>query len=107
MIYSMYWTHYQYNKVAAAAQMYGRLTEAQAKASSVKPQDMLVRLIKEGKGDKFVFITVRTQEESWNKFVKDNELESYVEFEMPYYIVNGNHPGSAPNLKLRILANKE
>lgn len=82
-------------------------TAGEARLEGKNKRQALANIIKKSKGDKFVFITVKAQENDWNNFIEANGLKDYISYEMPDFVTNGNHTSYGRNLKLRVLTSKD
>lgn len=79
-----------------------RLAKLRAAGITQRSYDLLAVVadkIKSNDKDSHVFITTKNQEEAFEKFIKDGELEEWVSYKMPYYVTNPVHPG-VRNLRL-------
>lgn len=66
----------------------------------------LANIIKQSEEDSFIFILVNKsgQEERFNKWVEEYELDNYIIFTPPTLVTNGVHPENGPNLRLVVMA---
>jgi hypothetical protein len=109
MIYSIYFEGLRGFNGPATANSYGRSHVAAYKMAGVlDAKKFLAEQIKdETKDNKFVFITVNGQSTAWHDFIKQNDLQDHVLFEMERPITNGNHGIDNRNLTLRVLSTKK
>lgn len=56
--------------------------------------------------DYFIFIIAKYQQEEWQKFMKDYEMEQYLHWEMPCMVTNHVHEGVGRALKVYIFKGK-
>lgn len=102
MIYSHQWQLWNYPYFREGE---GFLEQASKKraAGQRRKYNMLPALVKTLKGneqDSHVFILTTEQEEGFEKFIKDYELESHIAYRMPYKVTNPNHQTAGRRLRL-------
>ncbi len=74
---------------------------------SFNQRKLLAEVIKESTDNLFCFITTNDQRKEFTDWIKTNQLEDYVMYEMPQPITNGNHPSSGRNLTLTVIGTKQ
>ncbi len=115
MIYSVYWLGAHIQREISALVRHQEYHKDRPYYKDLEPlmgqrfnqRRLLAEVIKESTDNLFCFITVNGQRNEFTDWIKGNQLEDYVMYEMPQPITNGNHPVAGRNLTLTVIGTKQ
>lgn len=83
-------------------------TEVDVKLAGRDQRKLVARLIKETKGNTFVFIVTKDQLDGFKRMMLEEQgLKDYISYEMKQPITNGNYPDHGRKLWLFVFKTKE